>query len=105
MFLEKLNPIPLGDIEEIVDDGDWIGFFRVYQCSEDEIIIGADDRHLDVRVSFLRTINDKTTFLTVSTFVRLNNLLGKIYFAVIKHFHRIIVPDTIKKALGNQSKN
>ena len=91
-----------GDIEKILDDGEWIGFFRVYQNSENEIIIGGDDRHLDVRVSLLRTMNDKTSFLTISTFVRLNNLLGKIYFAVIRHFHRIIVPDTIKKALGNR---
>lgn len=93
-----------GDMEKIMDDSEWIGFFRVYQNSENEIIIGADDRHLDVRVSLLKTMNDKTTFLTISTFVRLNNFLGKIYFAIIRHFHRIIVPDTIRKAIGNQTK-
>ncbi|MFC1532765.1 DUF2867 domain-containing protein [Thermodesulfobacteriota bacterium] len=85
------------DMEEMIDDVDWIGFFKIYQRSEDEIIIGADDKHLDVRVSLLRTVHDDKPFLTVSTFVRMNNFLGKVYFAVIKPFHKIIVPATIKK--------
>jgi hypothetical protein len=102
LLVKPFGLITAGDIEKILDDGQWVGFFRVYQNSENEIIIGADDKHLDVRVSLLKTMNDNTPFLTISTFVRLNNLLGKIYFAVIKHFHRIIVPDTIKRALGKQ---
>ena len=104
LLVKPFGLLTAGDIEKTLDNDEWIGFFRVYQNSENEIIIGGDDRHLDVRVSLLRTMNDKTSFLTISTFVRLNNLLGKIYFAVIRHFHRIIVPDTIKKALGKQIK-
>jgi hypothetical protein len=89
----------MDDMAEITEPSDWIGFFRIYQISENEIIIGADDKHLDVRVSLLRTVHDDNPFLTVSTFVRLNNFLGKIYFAIIKPFHRIIVPATIKKSM------
>jgi hypothetical protein len=89
------------DTEEITDHSDWNGFFRIYQTSKNEIIIGGDDKHLDVRVSLLKTIQDDKPFLTVSTFVRLNNLLGKVYFTIIKPFHKIIVPSTIKKSMRN----
>ena len=87
------------DMEKMTKAGDWIGFFRIYRCSEDEIIIGADDRHLDVRASLLRTIHNDRPSLTVSTLVRWNNLLGKIYFTVIKPFHLIIIPATIKRSM------
>ena len=108
-FLLQLRDVlvrPLGlktaaDMEEITDQSEWIGFFRIYQRSENEIIIGADDKHLDVRVSCLRSFRDHQTFLTVSTFVRNNNLLGELYFAVIKPFHRIIVPSTMKRCILN----
>ena len=87
------------DMEDITDRSDWIGLFRIYQVAENEIIIGVDDKHLDVRCSFLRLIHDDKPFLTISTFVRLNNFLGKTYFPIIKPFHKVIVPDTIKKAM------
>lgn len=44
------------DMGKIQLEGDWIGFFQIFRSSQDEIIIGADDKHLDVRVSCLRTI-------------------------------------------------
>jgi hypothetical protein len=105
-FLLRLRDFlvkPLGlhtavDMEEIEDRSDWIGFFQIYRHSKDEIIIGGDDKHLDVRVSLLRTVHNDKPFLTVSTFVRFNNILGKVYFMVIKPFHKIIVPDTMKRA-------
>lgn len=112
-FLLRLRDFlvkPLGlytaaDMKKIEDRSDWIGFFRIYRRSEDEIIIGGDDKHLDVRVSLLRTVDNDKPFLTVSTFVRFNNLLGKFYFTVIKRFHRVIVPDTVKRALERLLKN
>jgi hypothetical protein len=110
LWLRDFLVKPLGlhtadELDEIEDKSEWLGFFRIYQCSENEIILGADDKHLDLRVSFLRTVSDNKTFLTVSTFVRLNNLLGKIYFGVIKYFHRIIVPDTMRNSIRNMRRS
>ena len=35
--------------------GDRIAFFKVYSRSETEIVLGEDDKHLDFRLSVLRT--------------------------------------------------
>lgn len=36
-------------------DGERIAFFKVYGRSESEIVLGEDDKHLDFRLSVLRT--------------------------------------------------
>lgn len=57
-----------------------------------EIVLGDNDRHLDLRVSLLverggRDGREKT--LSVTTAVRLNDRLGRCYFCFIKPFHRM----------------
>ena len=71
-------------------------------CSADEIVLGDNDRHLDLRVSLLverggRDGREKT--LSVTTAVRLNDRLGRCYFCFIKPFHRMIVPAVVKRSL------
>jgi hypothetical protein len=78
-------------------------FFELLQERENEIVLGEDDSHLDFRVSLLRTHEhgDQSRWhLTVTTFVRIHNLVGRIYFAAIKPFHKAIVMGTMNKALG-----
>ena len=39
--------------------------------------------------------------LTISTVVTINNLVGRVYFFVVKRFHRIIVPVIGRRMVGN----
>ena len=77
-----------------------IGIFKVFNITENEIILGEDDKHLDFRVSlYLGKENIETKSLTISTNVKFNNSFGKIYFIPVKPFHKIIVPTMLKGIL------
>jgi hypothetical protein len=95
----------LGDIKE-GDNGNvdkWAigartGIFRIYGKSEHEMIFGEDDKHLDFRVSLLyEQCEEKKKKITVTTAVKFNNTLGKVYFFFIKPFHKLIVPILFKR--------
>jgi hypothetical protein len=80
---------------------DRIGIFKVYGKSETEIVLGEDDKHLDFRLSVLRTPDLSPTLggqLTVSTVVHCHNLLGRAYLWVIAPFHRMVVTASLRRA-------
>ena len=80
--------------------GEQAGIFQVYKKTADEIILGADDSHLNCRVSVMLShskTNPLQKIITVTTVVEYNNLLGHIYFFVIKPFHKACVPILLKK--------
>ena len=72
-----------------LEPGETAGMFRVYARSDDEILLGGDDRHLDFRGSMLITPGGASAVLT--TVVHFNNRLGYVYFFVVRPFHRLIV--------------
>ncbi len=73
-----------------------IGLFRILGITDTEAIIGEDDSHLDFRTSLLLMYNDTGPQLVVSTLVKTKNTLGIVYFSVVKHFHRLIVPIMVR---------
>lgn len=70
--------------------GDRIGFFKIYGISDNEIILGEDDRHQDFRVSVLR-VPEVPSRLYLATCCQRHNLLGHLYLATILPFHKMIV--------------
>lgn len=77
--------------------GQRIGFFRILQISDNEVVLGEDDRHLDFRTSLLVVNQETGARLTVSTLVETKNSLGTAYFSIVKHFHRLIVPIMVER--------
>ncbi len=76
-----------------------LGLFKVYHKTENEVILGEDDKHLNFRISLLKEkdLNTVDTMkLTISTTVKFNNWFGKLYFLPVKPFHQIIVPRMLK---------
>lgn len=74
------------------DGHDRIGFFPVLGRSENEIVLGENDRHLDFRVSVLLQRDERgARRLVATTAVRCHNLLGRTYLWVIKPFHVLVV--------------
>ena len=81
------------------DKGEQIGLFKVFGKSDDEIILGENDKHLNFRVSLFLDrpqIDKRQARLTISTTVLFNNWLGRLYFLPVKPLHRLIVPRMIK---------
>lgn len=69
-----------------------IGFFPVISRSDEQIVLGFDDTHLDFRiVADIRQVGHAEQIVSVTTLVYRKILLGKIYIAVITPFHRLIV--------------
>lgn len=79
--------------------GPVIGFFPLLSRSATELVLGADDRHLDFRVSVRLHANPSGgRELVVATVVHCHNRLGHVYLAAIAPFHRVIVRTNLEQA-------
>ena len=81
------------------EPGEQLGLFKVLSKTENEVILGEDDKHLNFRVSLFleRQLNETTNKnLTVSTTVKFNNWFGRLYFLSVRPFHKLIVPTMLK---------
>ncbi|MDO6590227.1 DUF2867 domain-containing protein [Loktanella sp. D2R18] len=94
MLMRLRNAIvkPLGLKTESGDTGDQ-AIFPVHLDTEDEMIIGTDDYHLNFRIAILR----KDGMIHMATWVHRNNLLGRIYLAVVMPFHILIVRGAMRR--------
>lgn len=70
-----------------------IGMFPLESATEQEIIAGFDDKHLDFRVSVMRDGED----ILLATWVHRHNLLGRAYLATIMPFHVAIARDALRR--------
>lgn len=84
------------------EPGEQVGIFTVFDKTDNEIILGENDKHLDFRVSLLYSKEKNTEvgdLLTISTTVTYHNRLGVLYFLPVRPFHQLIVPVMLKKML------
>jgi hypothetical protein len=73
------------------EPGEHLGLFKVFHKSENEVVIGEDDRHLDFRVS-LSVSGKVNKTLALTTTVKFRNGFGRLYFLPVRPFHKLIVP-------------
>lgn len=77
--------------------GGYIGFFQIFSIESKEIMLGADDKHLNFRVSIYNSDEEQFN-IKMSTLVQYNNLFGRVYMTIIKPFHHIVVKIMVKQA-------
>ena len=82
--------------------GGYIGFFKIYAIYADEIIMGADDKHLNFRASIYDS-QEKAFNIKVSTLVEYNRMMGRIYMFFVKPFHRLVVKRMVRQASEDRS--
>jgi hypothetical protein len=76
------------------EPGEQLGIFKLYVRTENELVMGEDDKHLSFRFSILHDcINDN---ITLTTMVEFKNIFGRLYFMPVKPFHQLIVKRTLK---------
>ena len=96
-----LAGISYRDMTEAIDTGrsyaigDKIGRWTLYGQYPDELITGADDKHLDFRVSVLREDRSR---VVLSTAVMTHNTFGRAYLTTILPFHRYGVAQLLTDA-------
>lgn len=72
-------------------------FFPLIENREEELVMGANDKHLNFRASILKDTSESTVSLI--TVVHFNNRWGKLYFLPVKPFHHLIMKTLLKKYL------
>ena len=70
--------------------GGLIGLFPVLSETPQRLIAGFDDSHLDFRIVVDVAGNAASRQVTLTTLVKTNNLLGRIYLALITPFHKLV---------------
>jgi len=97
--LGGLNPVKESSAYRV---GDRVGIFSLLSISDDEIILVDSDKHLDVKVSVCKLVQDDHQSVAVTTVVHIHNLLGRIYMLFVAPVHRLIVPATLVRAADGQ---
>ena len=80
--------------------GETIGVWPIFALTEDEIIAGRDNTHLDFRVSVLRQRDGTGCKVVVSTVCAAHNRAGRLYLTLVVPFHRRGVRMLMERALA-----
>jgi hypothetical protein len=72
--------------------GDRIGIFTLLSNTHNEVIMGDSDKHLDVKVSICKLVQDGKESVASTTVVHIHNFLGRVYMLFVVPFHKLIVP-------------
>jgi hypothetical protein len=80
--------------------GEKIGVWPIFWLSENEIVAGRNNRHLDFRLSVLKVPDGDRASVVVSTICSVHNLSGKLYLFFITPFHRYGVRKLMANALA-----
>jgi hypothetical protein len=80
--------------------GEKIGAWPIFSLSEDEIVVGRNNKHMDFRLSVLKIPDGDGTSVVVSTVCTVHNLAGKLYLLFIVPFHRYGVRKLMANALA-----
>lgn len=91
--LRNVVVLPFGLSKDGPEAADKVGFFPIERDTENELIAGFNDRHLNFRVSVMRENGE----VYLATWVHRHNLLGRVYLATIMPFHILIARDALAR--------
>ena len=74
--------------------GDRVGIFSLIYLSQDEVLLGDSDKHLDVVLSVCKA---PLGAVSVTTVVHVHNWLGRLYMLPVTPLHKIIVKTMLKR--------
>lgn len=77
--------------------GDRVGIFSLLYLSDEEIILGDSDKHLDVKVSVCKQSKGAQHAVTLATVVHIHNTLGRVYMFFVAPVHKIIAPAVLAR--------
>lgn len=83
------------DRRTAVEVGKPINFFCVRSVTQNEIILGEDDAHLDFKIAVFRE-TENSNRISLATWVHTHNRLGRLYLRTISRFHVLIVNSRLR---------
>jgi hypothetical protein len=85
--------------------GTRFGIFEVLGCNDREIILGFYDSHLDGGISLVVENSLNAAEISLTTVVKYNNALGKVYFFLIRPFHGLVVRSILRSIVRHNIPN
>ena len=80
--------------------GDKIGPWPLFNLTDNELVAGRDNKHLDFRLSVLKETRGAATDVVVSTVCTTHNAFGRLYLFFIIPFHKWGVRYLIARAIA-----
>jgi len=80
--------------------GEKIGVWRIFSLSENEVVAGGNNKHMDFRLSVLKMPDGDGASVVVSTICTVHNLAGALYLFFVVPFHRHGVRKLMANALA-----
>jgi hypothetical protein len=74
-----------------------IGIFPIESATQNRVVLGFNDKHLDFRLVVDVARAGGGAEVTATTVVRLHNLLGRGYLAAILPFHKLIARSMLRR--------
>ncbi len=83
--------------------GDHVGIFTLISNSDNEVLLGDSDKHLNVVVSVHKRVDSihGGAIITVTTVVHVHNWLGRLYMIPVTPAHKVIARAMVP-AIGNE---
>lgn len=78
--------------------GDRIGIFTLLSNTDNEVIMGDADKHLEVKVSICKLAQGGKESVATTTVVHIHNFLGRVYMLFVVPLHKLIVPAILVRA-------
>jgi hypothetical protein len=88
------------EIKDRYHVGEKIGVWPIFSLSEDEVIAGRNNKHIDFRLSVLKVPDGDGTSVVVSTVCTVHNPAGRLYLFFVVPFHRFGVRKLLANALA-----
>ena len=79
--------------------GDKIGVWPLFTLTENELVAGRNNKHLDFRLSVLKEATGNGASVVVSTVCTVHNWFGKLYLFFVVPFHRWGVRQLMARAI------
>ena len=100
--LGEFNPSKL---ESTYVPGDRVGIFTLISNTPNEVLLGDQDKHLDVVLSVYKHPpgQDGNQSVAVTTVVHIHNLLGRVYMLPVTPLHRLIAPAVLSRILSEEN--
>jgi len=103
--IARIFGLKTGKIENVYDNPEKLNFtqdqsigdFLIILKKKNHLITELNDKHLDFRFSILITEEEGITKVSLRTIVKIKNIFGKMYFFFITPFHRLIIPNILKR--------
>jgi hypothetical protein len=90
--LGAVSDKPAGDYKV----GDKLSFFDLLANDETELVAGADDHHLDVRIAFVKRHLEGRQTYALCSWVKTHNVLGRLYMIPVGPLHKLIVKSAMR---------